>query len=107
MEASRNINAAGGFLRALRAGARRPGGQGVAVPPEHLPVAAVLVELSAEDNQPVGELMERLGLDFSVMRDTLSNLRDLKLVVIEAADGGDRVRLTETGRVVAERQRGD
>ncbi len=96
-----NINAAGGFLRALR-DQSGPGGQAIGAP--SLPVKELLLLVAARQ-RTIDELVSELETNAAVVRRAAENLKGLGLVGIRAGEH-DFVSITDLGREVAENQIG-
>lgn len=88
-----NINAAGGFLRALQE--PRAGGQSV----DPLPAKDVLRLLVAQPLPP-SALADRLNLNEDAIVRTVRSLQDLSLVLVRVGADEDLIELTERGREV-------
>lgn len=98
----RQINAAGGFLRALKQ-PERPGGQALGGTP--LPVKETLLLLS-ERPRLSSEIAAALTISETDAARTLENLRGLGLVDVQSTGEGDRAALTDLGSQVAQQRRG-
>jgi DNA-binding MarR family transcriptional regulator len=96
-----HINAAGGFLRALKESGG-PGGQAFETP--RLPVKELLLLLE-ERPRTLREIADELVLQEGVVHKAVGNLTGLDLVSIRPEGEGDVAALTELGREVAEQQR--
>lgn len=97
----RHINAAGGFLRALKQ-PERPGGQALGGTP--LPVKETLL-LLLDRPRLSNEIAEALTISEVDAARSLENLRGLGLVEVQSTGQGDQAALTELGRDVAQQRR--
>lgn len=101
MARDNHINAAGGFLRAMR-GSSRPGGQSLRASP--LPVKSLLLALE-DRGRTSDELAIELGLEDATVLRALENLVGLGLVEIAPTDEGEVAQVTDLGREVGRQQR--